>query len=304
MPASPIGAAPGVVRRRCDDQPVRPSLKTLVERDFTAPRSTFTGVILTLGAALTFQLAAPDDDWARLVAIALQGAVVLTALRAAGADHRLFQIARAIVIVLIVIGAGAVIGLDQPGTLVTRSLTLLLVVLAPLAILIGLRRELIADKRITLQTVLAGLSLYLLIGMAFAFSFAIVQDASNDPFFVSGVRQIPGREAGSDTSSTATSATQQPDRAPEAGGTKGGRVHAGYVVGDQNDFLYFSLATLTTTGYGDLTAAGELGRTLAVLEALLGQIYLVTVVALLVSNLRRPTKDERRQMREARARGE
>jgi hypothetical protein len=53
--------------------------------------------------------------------------------------------------------------------------------------------------------------------------------------------------------------------------------------------LYFSFTTLTTVGYGDLTAASNLGHTLAVSEALLGQIYLVTVVALLVSNLgRRP----------------
>jgi hypothetical protein len=53
--------------------------------------------------------------------------------------------------------------------------------------------------------------------------------------------------------------------------------------------LYFSFTTLTTVGYGDLTAASNLGHTLAVSEALVGQIYLVTVVALLVSNLgRRP----------------
>jgi hypothetical protein len=55
------------------------------------------------------------------------------------------------------------------------------------------------------------------------------------------------------------------------------------------DFLYFSFVTLTTTGYGDLTAAGGLGRAVAVLEALLGQLYLVTVVAVIVSRLaRRP----------------
>lgn len=48
---------------------------------------------------------------------------------------------------------------------------------------------------------------------------------------------------------------------------------------------YFSLATLTTVGYGDLAAATRLGRSLAVIEALLGQIYLVTVVALLVGRL-------------------
>lgn len=50
--------------------------------------------------------------------------------------------------------------------------------------------------------------------------------------------------------------------------------------------LYFSFVTLATLGYGDYTPAGNLGHTLAVLEALIGQLYLVTVLALLVSRLR------------------
>lgn len=49
--------------------------------------------------------------------------------------------------------------------------------------------------------------------------------------------------------------------------------------------LYFSFVTLGTVGYGDYTAASNLGRTLSVIEALLGQLYLVTVVAVLVSRL-------------------
>jgi Ion channel len=53
------------------------------------------------------------------------------------------------------------------------------------------------------------------------------------------------------------------------------------------DYLYFSFTTQTTTGYGDLTAASHLGRSFAITEALFGQIYLVTVVALIVGNLSR-----------------
>ena len=51
------------------------------------------------------------------------------------------------------------------------------------------------------------------------------------------------------------------------------------------DFLYFSFITQTTVGYGDFTAAGDLGRALAVIEALTGQLYLVTIIAVLVSRL-------------------
>ena len=56
--------------------------------------------------------------------------------------------------------------------------------------------------------------------------------------------------------------------------------------GGRDDFLYFSYSTLSTVGYGDLTAATSLGRSLAMAEALTGQLYLVTVVALIVSNIR------------------
>jgi hypothetical protein len=52
--------------------------------------------------------------------------------------------------------------------------------------------------------------------------------------------------------------------------------------------LYFSYTTLATLGYGDYTPAGNLGRSLAVLEALIGQLYLVTVVAVVVTRLGRP----------------
>jgi hypothetical protein len=56
-----------------------------------------------------------------------------------------------------------------------------------------------------------------------------------------------------------------------------------------SECLYFSFTTLTTVGYGDLVTSGDLGHTLAVLEALTGQIYLVTVVSLIVGNLRPTT---------------
>jgi hypothetical protein len=49
------------------------------------------------------------------------------------------------------------------------------------------------------------------------------------------------------------------------------------------DILFFSFTTLTTTGYGNLVPAGQPGRMFAGLEMLMGQIFLVTLVAGLVS---------------------
>jgi ion channel len=54
----------------------------------------------------------------------------------------------------------------------------------------------------------------------------------------------------------------------------------------QSTRVYFSFTALTTTGFGDYTAATRGGRALAVLEMLVGQLYLVTVIATLVGNLR------------------
>jgi hypothetical protein len=52
-----------------------------------------------------------------------------------------------------------------------------------------------------------------------------------------------------------------------------------------SEFLYFSFITQTTVGFGDFTAAGDLGRALSVVEALVGQLYLVTIIAVLVSRM-------------------
>jgi hypothetical protein len=49
------------------------------------------------------------------------------------------------------------------------------------------------------------------------------------------------------------------------------------------DTLFFSFTTLTTTGYGNLVPAAQPGKMFAGLEMLIGQIFLVTLVAGLVS---------------------
>ena len=55
--------------------------------------------------------------------------------------------------------------------------------------------------------------------------------------------------------------------------------------GSQSDRVYFSFTVLTTTGFGDLTPAQPAGRALAVVEMLSGQLYLVTVIGVLVGGL-------------------
>ena len=107
-------------------------------------------------------------------------------------------------------------------------------------------KRLAAHPTITLNTFYGAVCVYLLIAMFFASIFSLTGVLSDDPFF----------------------AQVQP---PEAAGAL--------------DYLYFSLVTITTVGYGDLTAVGGVGRMMAVFEAILGQLYLITVVSLVVQNL-------------------
>jgi hypothetical protein len=63
---------------------------------------------------------------------------------------------------------------------------------------------------------------------------------------------------------------------------------ANHQPANNQTFQYFSFTTLTTLGYGDFTAAASGGRSIAVLEALTGQVFLATLVARLVSAYRTP----------------
>jgi Ion channel len=61
----------------------------------------------------------------------------------------------------------------------------------------------------------------------------------------------------------------------------------GLDVVDSSSLLYFGFITQATVGYGDITPASDLARALAVVQSVLGQLYLVTVVALVVGNIGR-----------------
>lgn len=228
-----------ISRRKLEDLPVPSALR------LTEPRHGFGPVLIAIVAATIFQLAAPDTEISRLLAIMIQGAVIVLALRAAGFHRHIVSITAFVLVTLSIVVGVALLGFNDVAPAAPRILTLFLILLTPMAIVAGVSRELREDRRVTVQTIYCGLSLYLLLGMAFAVLFAAIDDIGSTPFFAQG----------------------------EASST--------------NDFLYYSLATLTTTGYGDFTAATELGRATAVTEALIGQMYLVTVLAVIVANVSR-----------------
>lgn len=63
-------------------------------------------------------------------------------------------------------------------------------------------------------------------------------------------------------------------------------------VVDAGDYTYFSFVTLTTVGYGDITAASDLAKRLVVVEAFVGQVFIIVFVARLVSLWGKPDRVE------------
>lgn len=203
----------------------------------------YAALLALILVSLTFQLAAPEEDWARLVAVILQAITLVAAVVTSRAHPWVVRLTAVACSVLVALSIVAIFSTVELGDDSARLVTLLLVALAPPAIVNGMVKQYRVEERVTRQTMFGVLCIYLLIGLLFGSTFGVIESLSNDPFFASG-------------------------------------------PGDTSDFLYFSFATITTVGYGDLVAATELGRSLAITEALIGQIYLVTVVALIVSNVR------------------
>lgn len=103
-------------------------------------------------------------------------------------------------------------------------------------------------KMVTLDIIAAGISVYLFFGNICGFIYAIIARVDSNAF------NIPETTAS----------------------------YLGDSLIDLSSSMYFSFVTLTTLGYGDITPINEFARSLAFLEAAMGQIYLTVLIASLV----------------------
>jgi hypothetical protein len=195
--------------------------------------------LLTL-TLLVFVIVAPAANWARTVACALQWLALLTVVATSRARS---NVRLPVAIVLLALTSFTVVG-EAAGALsdaVLFAISGLLSAAIPLALIGGLMR-LVRRHGVTPQAVSGALTLYLLLGLVFAWVIGFVGKVETGQYFAQ----------------TAHASTSQ--------------------------IVYFSFTVLTTTGFGDLSAATHIGRALSVVEMLLGQLYLVTVIGVLVGN--------------------
>ncbi len=191
---------------------------------------------------------------------------VLLALHTSHARRRHQRLA--VVAVVCSISAGginAVVG-SQIGEGVIGILLTILLVVTPFTVL----RRILGHRTVTVETILGAICIYMLIGIVFTVLFYGISRSL--PLFY-----------GSPVPSIHWFLAQPPAQHPPA------------------TYLYLSFVTLTTVGFGDITPLNELARSVVVLEAIIGQIFLVTLVSRMVAlygqerqpvTTRRPTDSE------------
>ena len=191
-----------------------------------------------------------DGEIGLILTLVLMTGTFVIALRTSDAGPRVTLIATAVSALAIVgICIALLTGNQTPARLAYGLAMIGIVSITPVVI----ARRLAKHTIVSLDTVVGAAAIYLLIGLLFAVIYSTIS-------FVLARQGLPAGAPGFFVASRPIEAS---------------------------DYIYYSFTTLATVGYGDLTASIALGRLLSVCEALIGQLYLVTIVAVLVSNMGR-----------------
>ena len=196
--------------------------------------------LLVVAIGLTLALSA--RPMGIVLAVVVQAAAVSVALEVTRATRRVRLVANvalvAVVLALAIVTSPLTPASPELSLLLSRSVGLGLALVIPVRI----ARRAVASRRITLDTVAAGLCVYLLLGLAFGYVHLLVDAAAAGAY-----------------SKLLTDA----------------------------DAVYLSFVTLTTVGFGDVVPVSGPARAVTIVESVLGQLYLVSVIAVLVGNIGR-----------------
>jgi len=195
--------------------------------------------------AFTLLASGGDSVWTHAAALIVQLALfqfVVTSHIHRPRLKRAVLIAAPIVLVLLLTSIGAVTAYEGPS--LGRGVADGASVCLTAAVILRMFERIARARVINMTVVVNAVSVYLLLGLLFAYAFMMIDAISASPFFVQGHQPVA-------------------------------------------TFLYFSYITLCTIGYGDFAPAFSAGRFSAVAEGLIGQLYLVTFLAMIVANLGR-----------------
>ena len=187
-------------------------------------------------------------------------AVGYAAASAAGDTKRLRRIYLALVAPVIIIDLRIItMGAGDSLALAGAAFQTVLLSFTAIAIITHVLRI----EHVSLDTILGGVSVYLLIGETFGYLCSMMELMTAGSYLEAGHSlRIPP--------------------------------NVNHLLGRRPELTYFSFLTLTTVGYGDIVPVAPPARVLAILEALIGQIFLATFLAFLVGNfLIQKQKDER-----------
>lgn len=218
-------------------------------------------VFVLVLAIIMVSIALPPDNSGRgLLMIALTALTLVVAVWLSGTTAWTPRIAVGLVIFAAVAAACSwlIPGVKDEVGVATRLVVLSVVMVLPLVIGEGAYRSMKQDG-VTLGVVFGAIANYLLIAVGFAVIYAITSDIETAPFFA-GMKVMK----------------------------------FGYFP----DFMYFSVVTQSTVGYGDFVPATGAGRAFASVQALMGQLYLVSVVAIVVGNFGQGTERQRKKQQQ------
>jgi voltage-gated potassium channel len=195
-----------------------------------------------------------------LLAALLLDILIVPLLLALGAGMPVARTVMALVMLaaFVAVGSGRLAGLGLVVAVLAMVLTEILHSDAALAIelvlrmlfvayvIVHLTREILRQgDAITLDTIAGASCVYMLLGVVWASAYMLLEHLRPGSFVIPNDWRLPGNQVGP-------------------------------------ALVYFSYVTLTTLGYGDIRAAGPAGAGMAVVEAIVGQLFLAITIARLV----------------------
>lgn len=136
--------------------------------------------LLFLLILVSLLLTAANTTWLKIVAMLVQGGVVLFAFLVARAGRPAWRFAIVLVPLAVILGIVGRLGDSRAAEILAASMNLVL----PAAAIVALARRIVMEPFVSGRTVLGLLCVYLLIGMTFAATFIMVAVVSAEPFFV------------------------------------------------------------------------------------------------------------------------